>query len=227
MPTRLLILLAALAPIVFWLRFFYKRDKLNPEPKKLIIKAFIFGALMVIPAGLIESWIGYLIPAEFIILVIVAPIVEELLKFLGMKRSIGKHKAFDEPIDGIIYAAAVGLGFASVENIFYVREAYQTGMMGTVAIIRAIVTIPWHAIFAAMWGYAYSLVKFNKKLEKKHILFRWLVLGMGLHAGLNFLTQVQIWGTVGMIGLVVLMWVLFGKRVRKALETRTEHPGDE
>jgi len=83
----------------------------------------------VIPAGLIESGIQWVIPMEFFILVVVASIVEELLKFFGMKLSIGKNKAFDEPIDGMIYAAAVGLGFASLENIFYVWDAWQNDML--------------------------------------------------------------------------------------------------
>jgi len=71
-----------------------------------------------------------------------------------------------------------------------------------------------------MRGYAYSLLKFNKKLEKKHILFWGLALGIGLHAGLNFLTQMQVRGTIAMIGLVALMRVLFGKRVRRSLEAK-------
>lgn len=171
MTTRIRVLIAALAPGAFWLRFFYKRDKLNPEPKKLIARAFIMGAIVVLPAGFIEVMIEGIFPIPVFTLVVVAPIVEELLKFSGMRVSIGKHKAFDEPVDGIIYATAVGLGFATLENIFYVWDAWQEGMMGTVAIIRAIVTIPGHAIFAAMWGYAYSLAKFNPKLKQKHIVW--------------------------------------------------------
>lgn len=86
MPHRVYILLAAIAPGLFWMRYIYKRDKFQPEPKKLILKCFLLGMLIVIPAGIIEVGIDNIIPSVFFGLVIVAPIVEELLKYFAMKK---------------------------------------------------------------------------------------------------------------------------------------------
>jgi RsiW-degrading membrane proteinase PrsW (M82 family) len=67
-------------------------------------------------------------------------------------------KHFDEPYDGVVYAAASSLGFAAVENWFVLR-AYPTG---GIWVARALLALPSHVFFACLWGYALGRAKHAK-----------------------------------------------------------------
>jgi protease PrsW len=116
----------AAIPIAFWLLFFYTRDRYSPEPKRLIAFLFFVGAVpAAIVAGIVNglalSLAGPILGATLglaVVAVIVAPVVEEVLKY-GGARTVRRHRAFDEPVDGMIYGSTVGLGFAFTENIDY------------------------------------------------------------------------------------------------------------
>lgn len=120
MLTGLTILTLALAPGLFWLWFFYRLDR-EPEPKFLVLQAYLWGLVAIIPVTLING----LIPLPpFWSAVILAPIVEEITKFLSIRCTLYPSSEFDEPLDGIIYGVAGALGFASLENAFYLLGAY-------------------------------------------------------------------------------------------------------
>ena len=120
----LLILTLGFAPGLFLLWYFYNKSIYHPEPKRLIARTFIIGMLVTIPAAIAEA---ILLPGELTELsnlalmtvaafLVVGPI-EESVKFLTVR--LGPYKFFDEPVDGIVYAATAALGFASVENVGY------------------------------------------------------------------------------------------------------------
>jgi len=121
METGYLFLLAV-APAAFWLWYFYNKDRYEPEPLSWILMVYIFGIVVTIPVAFIEGTLSIIIP-EFFIVVLVAPIVEEAGKYLVVKKTVWESLEFDEPVDGIIYAAAAGLGFATLENVIYVFSA--------------------------------------------------------------------------------------------------------
>jgi RsiW-degrading membrane proteinase PrsW (M82 family)/RNA polymerase subunit RPABC4/transcription elongation factor Spt4 len=138
---------------------------------------------------------------------VVAGFTEELFKFLVVRTTIYKSPYYDEPIDGLVYAAAAALGFASLENIEYLLQfGWQT------ALVRAPLTTMAHVVFSAMWGYPLALKKMNKKYAT---LLLWLGL-MGAMAGhglFDFLAFQQ--GDTGVnvpvvIGLILLFAVLVG-----------------
>jgi len=58
----LLYVFIALIPGLFWLWFYRRKDKTNPEPRKLILKIFVWGMLITIPAIGIELAIDYFFP---------------------------------------------------------------------------------------------------------------------------------------------------------------------
>ena len=74
-------------------------------------------------------------------------LIEEGSKFFFLYRFTWKDKAFNYRFDGIVYAVFVSLGFAALENVFYVFN-YGTG----VALQRALLTIPGHMSFAVYMG---------------------------------------------------------------------------
>ena len=87
----------------------------------------------------------------------VAALPEESFKLLALWLVLRKNRNFDEHYDGIVYAVCVGLGFAAVENVFYV---FSDDDWAEVAILRALLAVPGHYAFAVLMGYYYSLYHF-------------------------------------------------------------------
>lgn len=155
----------AMIPGFLLLIFIYTRDQVHPEPKRQVFRLFILGAAIVFPAGLIERIMmnsqgfaeggleGRLITAFF-----VAGMIEEFLKAAIFDRSVLHTKLIRGRIDCIVYAAAIGLGFATVENIMYVTSS---GL--TTALVRSVTAVPAHFMFAILMGYWFSTARFDGK----------------------------------------------------------------
>ena len=107
--------------IVFFGVFFI--DRWEPEPKSLVAFAIAWGAIASIGiALLVDLGLTYLVGRrpEGLSAVLQAPIVEESAKGIGVFLVfLMARRAFDGPIDGIVYGALVGAGFAFTENIQY------------------------------------------------------------------------------------------------------------
>jgi len=114
----------AVLPSVYLVRRFYRWDARKPEPKGLILWVFFWGFVFVIPAALLEvgiSWVGGSLGGSRIAhwlfrAFIVAGLCEEYMKLRVVMWFAYKKNAFDEVMDGVVYAATAGLGFACLEN---------------------------------------------------------------------------------------------------------------
>jgi protease PrsW len=171
----------SLAPVILLIMYIYYRDKYEKEPKKMLAKALLFGALTVIPILFVETWIsGYWegkydypsnkIPTAAYNAFIVASFTEELFKYLVFILVIWKNKNFNERFDGIVYAAFISLGFAAVENILYV---IGNGM--GVGVIRAFTAVPAHAMFGIAMGYYFGKAKFSGKNPAIYLIAAYLI----------------------------------------------------
>lgn len=208
----LVILALGFAPGIFWLWYLYRRDKWEPEPKSLVARAFFLGMLAVIPALLLELPFQIL-GSKFLLIVIAAPIVEELVKFFFVKKFIYNKAEFDEPMDGIVYAAAVALGFAAVENVFYLASAKSAVM--TVFAGRAILSVPGHALFSSMWGYALGLAKFSPPERGRKLLRNGLIFSILTHGIFNFLGCFTLLGGLGVLVFVAVLWWILLRRIAR------------
>jgi protease PrsW len=217
------LLVLAVAPGVFWLWYFYQWDRFEPEPKVLVALMFVLGVLVTIPVALVQGFIAILIVSPIIMASVVAPIVEEYAKFFIVRRTMYRNPEFNEPMDGIVYAVAVGLGFASLENILYVFAAYlESPALGVgTLVIRALLSVPGHAIFAGMWGYALGIAKFAAPDRRQGIVIRGLVLAMVLHGLFNFLLGLADYFIysllIFLLVLIPVMWWLIHRRINQAL----------
>ena len=150
------LILVSVIPGVLWMTYFYRKDKYEPEPKKLIIKVFIGGMLMVVPAGtlellgkegLMQARTSGNILLIFIYSFFFIGLIEEGLKFLLLAFLVSR-KELNEPVDGIVYGITVGLGFAVLENLFYTEAlGFQVGLW------RAVIACLAHAAFTGWGGY--------------------------------------------------------------------------
>lgn len=150
---------AALLPVFVLLYYVFRRDAF-PEPVRVVAMTFVLGCLTVVPLiGMVtifgrslsafENPFLYASAGAFL----EAAIPEEAFKFLVLYLYAFRHDAFDEPIDGIVYGVAASLGFAAVENVFYVADG---GI--AVAAARAITALPFHALNGAIMGFYLGLV---------------------------------------------------------------------
>ncbi len=188
------LVILAIAPVAFLLWYIWKKDSYEPEPLHLVAWVFFLGALAVIPAGIVEL----LFPDGVITSAFVAPVVEETSKFLVVFLAVYRHPEFDEPKDGIVYAAAAGLGFAMIENILYVLEG---GI--AVGIIRAIASVPGHVVFSCIWGFALGTAKFRPGSERTGIILSGLFGAMLLHGIFNF--SLEVLDVAGLLLIIVVI----------------------
>lgn len=157
-------LVIALVPLAIVFFGVYIIDRWEPEPKPLIAFAIAWGAIAAIGITLlvdlgITMMLG--MPTEVLSTVIQAPIIEELAKGLGIFIIflIGR-RAFDGPIDGIVYGALVGGGFAFTENIQYFAISLIEGggsQLTATFVMRGLLSPFAHAMFAALTGFAMGL----------------------------------------------------------------------
>jgi RsiW-degrading membrane proteinase PrsW (M82 family) len=185
--------------------YFYRRDRYEPEPKLLILRTFLLGVLVTIPVAFLE---GILPVSDLVLAIIAAPIIEELAKYLVVRRTVYTSPEFDEPMDGVVYAASAALGFATLENIVYITYAYLTSPLEDVLVIyalRALLSVPGHALFSSMWGYTLGRAKFDPA-RGTGFMVGGLILAMVLHGVFNFFLYSTPLLALGVFVLILAVW---------------------
>jgi RsiW-degrading membrane proteinase PrsW (M82 family) len=213
-----LLLAVALAPGLFWLWYFYRRDTYEPEPLSLVVKMFLLGVVAAALAYLIENQVVAYLPA-IVFVALAVPLIEELLKFSMVGLFVYRDHEFDEPMDGIVYATATALGFATLENIIYVIDLPTLSTLFVTGSLRAILSVPAHALFAVIWGYALGVAKFMpEKRRKVPVIIGGLLLAIGVHAVFNFLLEQQYTGLALLLLLALpVVWWFADRRIQAAL----------
>lgn len=146
---------AAVIPPLILLYIIYRMDKLEREPRNLLFSLFLRGVIAMVPILILEligdSVIGIFSWSEMLYLFfayfIIPGFIEEGVKYQVLVRRIWNDPNFNYTFDAIVYAVFVSLGFAAVENIMYVlTSGFST------AVVRAIFSIPGHAMFGVVMG---------------------------------------------------------------------------
>ena len=207
---------AAVVPCLALLWFITKKDRYEKEPFRMLLITYILGAFSIVPAVILELALSNLvakpadplsdIPKIVIYNLIVIAIVEESCKLLATfpaYRSI----AFNEPLDGVVYAATASLGFATVENILYVLSG---GWL--VALLRAALSVPGHAFFGATMGFYLGQSKFNREVKLRLYC---LVVPIILHTIYNVIVSIGL-GLVSLLLAGLFILVLY-RRVRRQI----------
>ena len=228
-----LLAVSAVVPSALLVWYFHARDA-YPEPPRVLWTTFGLGVLTVIPILLI----GYplqkaveLVPnpmaSSLLGALFVAAIPEELVKLLVLLGYNMRNRAFDEPMDGIVYGVVASLGFATLENILFV---FGGGM--SVAVSRAFTAVPLHAFVGAIVGY-YVGQAWRVPAERTRYILRGYGFAVLLHMLYDFplmaMAEVEDIRTVFILGvstLIVLfvcwMWTL--RLVRRLRRDQLAHP---
>ena len=126
----ILILTVALLPAIALLYYIWKKDP-QKEPTSWLVKAVAWGAAICIPIAVIE--VG----------------IEAVLFGGGTPSTL---------LDTTAMAFCVGLGFAAIENVFYVFDHSDEWL--SVAVMRSLLAVPGHYAYAVLMGYYYSIYHF-------------------------------------------------------------------
>jgi protease PrsW len=178
-------IILALVPAVIWLIAFYRQDSLEPEPKQYVLGIFVLGAIVAEAIGQplirdlfrVQDWVGADLAMGFLGSIVIVGVVQEFLKYAVVRYTIYGAAEYDQPVDGIIYAASAGLGYATMLNIHYILD--NGGVDLGVGAIRCAVEALAQASTAGVVGYFLGQAKFKKMGPV------WLPLGIVLAAALN------------------------------------------
>lgn len=222
-----MLLALALAPVAAILFFIYLKDKYDREPMKHLLISFFLGCLSVIPALVLETTLGRLFPENRMDVMVTAiwafGIVagsEELCKYVMLRFYAFRQKEFDEPFDGIVYGLVVSLGFAAVENIFYVMDG---GL--SVGVLRMFTAVPAHASFGVIMGYYFGLAWQHPESAWKYKL-RGLLSAVALHGAYDFFlmqNNVPAFAFFSFFGLIISVRLSF-MAIKKHQEHSPFHP---
>ena len=197
-----MILILAVLPPILIAYYVYQKDKYDKEPKSLIIKSFLFGCLGIIPAIFLELFAEGMFTNLFLYVFIGIALVEEGVKYFFLKKYLFNKPDFNEPMDGIVYAVMISLGFATVENIAYVLN--NEGQEIQVAIMRMFTAIPLHAVCGVILGYFVGLAKFSD--NSKPLLYKGLFIATLIHGLYNYFIFLGEGFIFSIIALVVAVY---------------------
>jgi len=173
----------SLVPLVYTIPAFVWLDRLEPEPRTMRWNAFLWGAGVSTLVASAANEYTAATAGDAAALVISAPVVEEIMKTLGILGA-AKRRQIDTPLDGAVYAGYVGLGFAMVENVIYFSQAITVGDLGPVFVLRGLFSPLAHPYFTLWVGLAVGKAVRDGRMYRVTAL-RGLVSAILLHASWN------------------------------------------
>lgn len=219
-----LVILAAVLPAFVLLKYIYRKDSIRPEPTKWLLKGFFYGVLSTVVSTFISSPLGFLgfytndftsVGGALSTAFFGAAIPEEAAKLFMLWLLLRKNPYFDEKLDGVVYAACIGMGFASLENIMYLFSNYNQWV--SVGIMRALISVPGHFMFAVIMGYYYSIGYWGH--SKKHMCLAFLY-PMLLHGIFDSLLMMSGVTTHLVSTLLFFAFIYFFMKMRKKASTK-------
>lgn len=237
----------AFIPAFFFSWFIYWLDRYEKEPRWLLFVAFFWGGFVAIIGALIGSIIldiGFMavLQDETVANIasgsITAPFVEEFWKGLAVLAVVLIfRKEFDSILDGIVYGAIAGLGFAATENVLYFMSQYAdggwAGMLSNFA-LRVGVFAWGHPFYTAFTGIGFAVARTNRNILIKIIApIIGYFLAVFAHSFHN--SSLLFVSGLGSLALIVLVewagWIIFlgfiGWMVRKEQLLLKKHLAEE
>ncbi|AZB43361.1 PrsW family intramembrane metalloprotease [Bacillus sp. FJAT-42376] len=201
---------AGFAPGLAILCYFYLKDQFETEPIYMVIRAFIFGMILVFPLMFIQYIMDVekVWPNEFLHIFFAYGFLEEFFKWFIFLVAIYPHVHFDEHYDGIVYGSSISLGFATLENILFLFANGLEFAMG-----RAVFPVSSHALFGVIMGYYLGKSKFTQNPQDKK---KWLILSLALPVILHglydyILSAYQFWPVIMLPFMLFLWWFALHK----------------
>lgn len=212
---NILLILPVALPVVFWAVYHYHKDRHLPEPVGHLFLAFTLGMLATrLSMAMYEALgglglrydAGHLADTTslglFAYSMLAIGPIEELAKLVPFALVVIRFREFDEPLDGIIYASFIGLGYAAVENWQYLdyltpAEAFARGFASPVL----------HILFASIWGHWIGRAHLSQQSVAKAALLG-LAVAAGLHGLYDYLALLNPRNTLLFAALMIAtLWL--------------------
>lgn len=189
-------------------------DVTTGEPLSLLVATFLLAVLFAMFAAVVNSLLQpafaalpALIGLPLFFFLVVGP-VEETVKLLAVRLFAYRDVRFDAVIDGAVYGAAAGLGFATIENAIYITRGLEAGLAGIevigaagdTAATRALAG-PGHVLYSSIAGYYLGLAKFNRE-NAGPIVIKGVLIAAFFHGLYNTLS-----GTVPSLLVAAATWI--------------------
>ena len=208
--------MAAVIPTVIYVVIAWWLDRYEREPLWLLSITFLWGAVPAIVLSLVAELLLD-IPVQVFVtgeggtlisIAVIAPVVEEMAKGVVLLLIYWLYRQeFDGLMDGLIYAALVGFGFAMTENVFYFMGAYSEGgweSWSTLVFLRAIIFGLNHALFTSAFGAALGYARYAQNSFARRLApVIGLIVAIMLHAIHNFFVSLPEAQALCLISLVV------------------------
>jgi RsiW-degrading membrane proteinase PrsW (M82 family) len=199
----------SVVPALLIAAYIRNTDITSQEPLTTLVATFMLAILFAAFAALLNSSAGSIqaipvIGSVLFFYLVVGP-VEEIVKLLAVRVFAFRTESFGAVVDGAVYGAVAGLGFATIENTIYItRTVTQTSPeAGLLSAATGITTLralagPGHVIWSSIAGYYLGLAKFNPEYSGP-LVVKGLVIAAFVHGTYNV--------TVGWVpGLVAALY---------------------
>ena len=180
-------ILSGMLPSALWLWFWLKENHLHPEPRKNIAACFLFGMVAVLLALPLQFIVSQFFADDFHRYALWA-FIEEILKFSAVGFVIFRTNKMDEPIDAMIYMLTAALGFAALENTFFMLGAIKNSDVISTIItgnLRFMGATLLHVVCSSTIGFMIALTFYHGKTLKTLAALTGLALAGTLHAAFN------------------------------------------
>jgi len=220
----LLVFLSFLPPLLYtiWIR---NTERCHRQQWFSIFLCFLWGATIAVAASFILE-IFFEIPltfssslsglTPFLLVVVVAPVVEEFTKPLALRLRLVKTN-LSELEDGLIYGAVAGLGFSATENLLYGFSFLSEGFITFLVFMamRSVGGCLLHASATALTGY--GIGKTMMKQSSFLGVLPYFLLAIFLHGSYNFLVSYELLGVLSGLALAFLFVILAITLIRKKI----------
>jgi len=183
-----LAILMGIVPSLFWLWFWLKEDREDPEPTGLLTFCFFIGMAIVVITVPIQKYIQSIVTSNQIQIVLWAG-TEELLKYLAVILLLSRTKYLHKPIDWPIFLITIALGFAAFENILFLVKPLSIGQAAVGLMtgqLRFLGSTLLHTVASGMVGLAIGLSFYMGNIQKKLYLIIGIFVAISLHSAFNF-----------------------------------------
>jgi RsiW-degrading membrane proteinase PrsW (M82 family) len=216
-------LIAAMVPMVFYMVVIWRLDKYDREPVWLVSLNFAWGAFGAVIVGLAigsvfeRNFSGVIFSyqnKDMLSSLLTAPVIEELAKAVFLIFVTAPLKDFDNMTDGVVYGAAIGLGFGMTENFLYFLNVESMDQWLILIPMRSILSAVMHACSTSAFGAFIGYSKFQVKKNKTWLIPLGLLTAMIIHFVWNYSVTANS-GTLTLIGIafifvsVIIMFALF------------------
>jgi RsiW-degrading membrane proteinase PrsW (M82 family) len=210
--------LLAFAPGALWLWYVRRADVREPEPRLLVLLAFTLGCGVAEVIGRVRPRLESLLPhvpglgGEIVDAFVTTAFPEEAAKLAAVCLACCWSREWNEPMDGIVYGVATGLGFASLENVYYLTAAGDP----MIVVGRAFTANLAHAAFTGLAAFFIGLARLGYR-GGAAFAAGGVALAVVLHGVYDlFLFSLPRWNLLSLLLILPLALVLLGLKVRWA-----------